>query len=50
MCGIAGHINFDSSQPVDKSILRHMLDQLRHRGPDDRGEKQFQLPNGEIAV
>ena len=48
MCGIAGLINFDPSQEADNSgkILRNMLDALRHRGPDDRGEERIQTANG----
>ena len=36
MCGIAGIINFDQ-RPVDKDILKDMVDSQRHRGPDDSG-------------
>jgi asparagine synthase (glutamine-hydrolysing) len=32
MCGIAGMVG-----DVDASLLRRMLDAMRHRGPDDRG-------------
>ena len=48
MCGIAGFINFDPScQPDNPEItLRNMLDALRHRGPDDRGEERIESPNG----
>ena len=48
MCGISGFINFDSSVPIDHSdeVLRNMLDALRHRGPDDRGEERIEIPNG----
>ncbi|MBT5549761.1 MAG: asparagine synthase (glutamine-hydrolyzing) [Nitrospina sp.] len=48
MCGIAGFINFDSTDQGDPSskVLRNMLDALRHRGPDDRGEERIQIPNG----
>ena len=44
MCGIAGFINFDpSAQPENAGkALRNMLDALRHRGPDDRGEERIE--------
>ncbi len=34
MCGIAGIINPPGSE-ADPSLLRHMIDRIRHRGPDD---------------
>jgi asparagine synthase (glutamine-hydrolysing) len=37
MCGIAGIVRFDGA-PVDERVLRAMVDQLGHRGPDDRGQ------------
>ena len=48
MCGIAGFINFDpSAQPENPGkVLRSMLDALRHRGPDDRGEQRIESANG----
>ena len=48
MCGIAGFINFDpSAQPENPDkVLRSMLDALRHRGPDDRGEERIESANG----
>ncbi len=50
MCGIAGFINFDPSEQPENpgKILRTMLDALRHRGPDDRGEERIQSGNGPI--
>ncbi len=41
MCGIAGLLDFDIiSHPENPGrILRLMLDSIRHRGPDDRGEE-----------
>jgi len=36
MCGIAGIIGFDSSEPKEK-LLRRMLGFIRHRGPDASG-------------
>ena len=37
MCGICGVISRDASRPVSEPLLRHMNDQMRHRGPDDEG-------------
>ncbi|MBT5376480.1 MAG: asparagine synthase (glutamine-hydrolyzing), partial [Nitrospinaceae bacterium] len=50
MCGIAGFINFDPAEEVDNpgKVLRNMLDSLRHRGPDDRGQERFQSDTGPI--
>lgn len=36
MCGIAGIIDFNSSEPQE-GLLRHMLGLIRHRGPDAFG-------------
>jgi asparagine synthase (glutamine-hydrolysing) len=51
MCGIAGLIDFSNGQlPGHENhsgkVLRIMLDHLRHRGPDDRGEERFEVENG----
>ena len=48
MCGIAGLINFDLNCQKENpgKVLRNMLDHLRHRGPDDRGEERIQSANG----
>jgi len=48
MCGIAGLINFDPTGQAENpgKVLRNMLDHLRHRGPDDRGEERIQSNNG----
>jgi asparagine synthase (glutamine-hydrolysing) len=48
MCGIAGLINFDPTDQPDNSgkVLRNMLDQLCHRGPDDRGEERIESTSG----
>jgi asparagine synthase (glutamine-hydrolysing) len=37
MCGIAGRINFDSSNLIDETELRRMTNSITHRGPDDDG-------------
>jgi len=46
MCGIAGLIDFSNGrlpgyENHSGKVLRVMLDRLRHRGPDDRGEEKF---------
>ncbi len=46
MCGIAGLIDFSNDglpghENHSGKVLRIMLDRLRHRGPDDRGEEKF---------
>ncbi len=48
MCGIAGLLDFDeNSQPGSSGkILRLMLDSIRHRGPDDRGEELISSEDG----
>lgn len=51
MCGIAGLIDFSNGQLPgyehhSGKVLRVMLDHLRHRGPDDRGEERFEVENG----
>ncbi len=37
MCGIAGYLNLRSGERAEPSVLRPMLDAIRHRGPDDEG-------------
>ncbi len=37
MCGIAGRLNFRSSEPVAGESVRKMCRVMRHRGPDDEG-------------
>jgi asparagine synthase (glutamine-hydrolysing) len=37
MCGICGKLNFDLARPVKGDLVYRMLDQIRHRGPDDEG-------------
>jgi asparagine synthase (glutamine-hydrolysing) len=48
MCGIAGLIDFSHGKLPDppEQTLRIMLDHLRHRGPDDRGDERLEHPNG----
>lgn len=51
MCGIAGLIDFTCGKLPDppENTLATMLDHLRHRGPDDRGEERLE-PNGGPTV
>jgi asparagine synthase (glutamine-hydrolysing) len=37
MCAICGILNFDHSDPVDRTIVEKMTGTLTHRGPDDEG-------------
>jgi asparagine synthase (glutamine-hydrolysing) len=37
MCGIAGIVHADHTQPVSDAVLRSMCNAIRHRGPDDSG-------------
>jgi asparagine synthase (glutamine-hydrolysing) len=48
MCGIAGLIHYGHGTLPEppEIILRTLLDRLRHRGPDDRGEERLEYPNG----
>jgi asparagine synthase (glutamine-hydrolysing) len=48
MCGIAGLLVSPQQNPDinQQNILSQMLDRLVHRGPDNRGEEQFQLSSG----
>jgi asparagine synthase (glutamine-hydrolysing) len=36
MCGISGIVQFNG-QPVQKNQIQVLMDQMRHRGPDDEG-------------
>ncbi len=48
MCGIAGIFDFSEGRLGDHlgRSLRHMLDRMQHRGPDDRGEVNLPVPGG----
>tara|TARA_B100000686_G_scaffold312526_1_gene357147 strand:- start:4734 stop:6629 length:1896 start_codon:yes stop_codon:yes gene_type:complete len=49
MCGIAGILNYKKTGQFDNNpsrILGLMLDRIRHRGPDDRGEESFTIEDG----
>ena len=43
MCGIAGAVWTAPDMSISDSQLRQMVDQLRHRGPDDAGHYQSEL-------
>lgn len=38
MCGIVGKLNLEENQPVRHELIRQMMDQIIHRGPDGEGE------------
>jgi asparagine synthase (glutamine-hydrolysing) len=37
MCGIAGQVNFDRREPVERETIVGMARSIAHRGPDDEG-------------
>jgi len=37
MCGIAGLYNYKTEQPVDQRLIKTMVADITHRGPDDDG-------------
>src|SRR5881296_3822543 len=37
MCGIAGIVSLNPSEPVDEARVKRIRDSLRHRGPDGEG-------------
>jgi asparagine synthase (glutamine-hydrolysing) len=37
MCGICGKLEFEQNASVSSTLIRGMLDTIRHRGPDDEG-------------
>ena len=51
MCGIAGVIN--RSNKINQDLFDKMLDELKERGPDDRGtyfEERLALGNRRLAI
>ena len=38
MCGIVGKLNLDGNLPVRHELLRQMMDEIAHRGPDGEGD------------
>jgi asparagine synthase (glutamine-hydrolysing) len=52
MCGICGIINFDRA-PVEPSVLKKMMQSIKHRGPDDEGffiHKNVGLGNVRLSI
>ncbi|MFN9992413.1 MAG: asparagine synthase (glutamine-hydrolyzing) [Phycisphaerales bacterium] len=45
MCGIVGALAFDGSS-INPRVISRMADVARHRGPDDRGIRAFDLRGG----
>lgn len=41
MCGIAGKLYFNSQSQIHSEEIGLMLDQIKHRGPDDHGIETF---------
>jgi asparagine synthase (glutamine-hydrolysing) len=37
MCGIAGQLNFERREPVERETIMRMARSIAHRGPDDEG-------------
>src|ERR1035438_5359201 len=37
MCGIAGVVSATRESNITEALVRHMCDQIVHRGPDDEG-------------
>jgi asparagine synthase (glutamine-hydrolysing) len=48
MCGIAGFVNLDGA-PADAGVVAAMMQAIRHRGPDDRGQVLVSLRGGDLA-
>lgn len=52
MCGIAGILNFDTKR-VDSALLARMIEQVRHRGPDQGGiyiDKRAGLAHARLSI
>lgn len=53
MCGIAGCLNLREAPPPGEELLRAMLGQIRHRGPDEFGiylGEQVGLGNARLCI
>ncbi len=53
MCGIAGYINLRPNPPPAESLIRSMLGQIRHRGPDEFGiylDEMVGLGNARLCI
>lgn len=48
MCGFTGY--FDISASVSSLQLRHALDAIAHRGPDDEGINRYEVVGGELCL
>lgn len=38
VCGIVGKLNLDGNKPVSRELLRQMMEEIVHRGPDGEGD------------
>ena len=53
MCGILGIVNFDTTEPIDQSVMQSMADIIGYRGPDDEGfyvENNIGLANKRLSI
>jgi asparagine synthase (glutamine-hydrolysing) len=53
MCGICGKLEFDQHASVSTTLIRNMLDTIRHRGPDDEGlyfSSQVALGHARLSI
>lgn len=53
MCGIAGYLNFDMSNPANKVVLKKMTDCISYRGPDGEGvfvDKNVALGHRRLSI
>jgi len=53
MCGIIGVLNQTNQPPVEETILRQMLEMIRHRGPDGFGiyrDVHIGLGNARLSI
>jgi len=53
MCGICGKLNVERDARVDPTLIRCMLDTIRHRGPDDEGiytSRQIGLGHRRLSI
>ncbi|MCU0788920.1 MAG: asparagine synthase (glutamine-hydrolyzing) [Verrucomicrobia bacterium] len=53
MCGIAGIVNLAAAPPPGEVLMRRMLSQLRHRGPDQFGiyvDRDVALGNARLSI
>ncbi len=53
MCGIAGYLSLHAGSRPDEPLLRRMLGQIRHRGPDEYGlylDDQVGLGSARLSI